>query len=276
MTPEILEINFRGNKKVHFFNPKEIRVKPGDFVIVEADKGVDLGQVNKIGRLVALSEIKGEPKNIIRKAEDEDLQMLEENHEKENQAFLVAREKIKQHKLSMKLVDVEYQYDQNKLTFYFTSEKRVDFRKLVKELASEYRTRIELRQIGVRDEARRLGGLGICGESICCSTFMKTFEPITTQYAKEQHLPLNPGKLTGICGRLKCCLLFEKSFYDHALKSFPALETEIITQKGKAYVDKVDIFKEHVFLRYKDDEMEEITLAVYNKLAGKRKRKLKQ
>ncbi len=275
MTPEILEITFKGNKKVHFFNPKEIKIKPGDYVIVEADKGIDLGQVNKVGRLVALSEIKGNPKNIVRKAADEDLMQLEKNRQKENEAFLVAREKIKQHKLNMKLVDVEYQYDQNKLTFYFTSEKRVDFRKLVKDLATEYRTRIELRQIGVRDEARRLGGLGVCGESLCCSTFMRTFEPITTQYAKEQHLPLNPGKLTGVCGRLKCCLLFEKAFYDQALKIFPALETEIVTPKGRAHVDKVDIFKDHVFLRYKDDEMEEIPLEVYNRIANKKKRKRK-
>lgn len=270
MTPEILEVSFKGNKRLHYFNPKEIKVKPGDYVIVEADKGIDLGIVNKLGRLVALSEIKGEPKNLIRKAVDEDLDKLKDNREKEAQAFLVAREKIKTHNLNMKLVDVEYQYDQNKLTFYFTSEKRVDFRQLVKDLAAKYRTRIELRQIGVRDEARRLGGLGVCGESICCSSFMKNFEPITTQYAKDQHLPLNPSKLTGICGRLKCCLVFEKKFYDTALKNFPALESVLITHKGKAFVDKVDIFKELVFLRYGDDEIEEITLKSYYKILKKK------
>lgn len=271
MTPEILEVSFKGNKKVHYFNPKEIKVKPGDYVIVEADKGIDLGTVNKLGRLVALSEIKGEPKNLIRKAADEDMEKLKDNREKEAQAFLIAREKIKQHKLNMKLVDAEYQYDQNKLTFYFTSEKRVDFRELVKDLASKYRTRIELRQIGVRDEARRLGGLGVCGESICCSTFMKTFEPITTQYAKEQHLPLNPSKLTGICGRLKCCLVFEKKFYDAALKNFPPLNSEITTSRGRAVVDKVDIFKDLVFLRYKDDEIEEMPLKAFFKTRKKKK-----
>ncbi len=271
MTPEILEVSFKGNKKVHFFNPKEIKVKPGDYVIVEADKGIDLGTVNKLGRLVALSEIKGEPRNLVRKAVDEDMEKLRDNREKEAQAFLIAREKIKQHKLNMKLVDTEYQYDQNKLTFYFTSEKRVDFRELVKDLASKYRTRIELRQIGVRDEARRLGGLGVCGETICCSTFMKTFEPITTQYAKEQHLPLNPTKLTGVCGRLKCCLVFEKKFYDAASKNFPPLNSEITTSRGRAVVDKIDIFKDLVFLRYKDDEIEEMPLKTYFKVSRKKK-----
>ncbi|MBN2426551.1 MAG: hypothetical protein JXB44_16120, partial [Calditrichaceae bacterium] len=180
MTPEILEVTFKGNKREHFFNPKDIKVKPGDYVIVEADKGIDLGMVNKIGRLVALSDISGEPKKLIRKAGAEDLKQLEDNRKKESVAFLVGREKIKKHNLNMKLVDVEYQYDQNKLTFFFTSDKRVDFRELVKDLASKYRTRIELRQIGVRDEARRLGGLGICGKPLCCTAFMKDFEPIST------------------------------------------------------------------------------------------------
>ena len=271
MTPEILEIAFKGNKKVHYFNPKEISVKPGDYVIVEAEKGIDLGVVNKLGRLVTLSEIKGEPKNLIRKAIEEDLNKLAENREKEAQAFLVARERIKQHKLNMKLVDVEYQYDQNKLTFFFTSEKRVDFRQLVKDLAAKYRTRIELRQIGVRDEARRLSGLGVCGVPICCTSFMKNFEPITTQYAKDQHLPLNPGKLTGVCGRLKCCLLFEKEFYDAAMKDFPPLESKIQTAQGMASIDRVDIFNDKVYLRYKDDDIEEITLTAYVKLQKKQK-----
>jgi len=267
MTPEIVEISFKGNKRVHFFNPKDIEIKPGDYVIVEADKGVDLGQVSKMGRLVALNEIKGEPKNLIRIAEKEDIDKLKENRLKEAQAFIVCREKISKHCLNMKLVDVEYQYDQNKLTFYFTSDKRVDFRELVKDLAAKYRTRIELRQIGVRDEARRLGGLGICGEPLCCTSFIKEFEPISTQYAKDQHLPLNPCKLTGVCGRLKCCLLYEKGFYAATLQRFPALETEVKTQRGKAVVDKVDIFRDVIYLRYvEDEEMECLSLKQINKL----------
>ncbi len=257
MTPEILEVSFKGNKRVPYFNPKEIKVKPGDYVIVEADKGIDLGRVSKIGRLVALSRIKGEPKNLIRKAVEEDLLKLQENRELELKAFAVGREKIGKHNLQMKLVDVEYQFDKNKLTFYFTSEKRVDFRQLVKDLAAKYRTRIELRQIGVRDEARRLGGLGVCGKPLCCTTFMENFEPISTQYAKEQHLPLNPGKLTGICGRLKCCLLFEKEFYEEAVKKYPPLETKIKTPQGTAFIDRIDIFRERVYLRFPDDIIED-------------------
>ena len=266
MTPEILEVTFKGNKREHFFNPKDIKVKPGDYVIVEADKGIDLGMVNKIGRLVALSDITGEPKKLVRKAGVEDLKQLEENRKKESVAFLVGREKIKKHNLNMKLVDVEYQYDQNKLTFYFTSDKRVDFRELVKDLASKYRTRIELRQIGVRDEARRLGGLGICGKPLCCTAFMKDFEPISTQYAKEQNLPLNPTKLTGVCSRLKCCLLYEKCFYDESNGKYPIPETVIQTQRGRAIVERIDIFREQVLLRYDDeDEIEILNLDEFNK-----------
>ena len=257
MTPELLEIGFKGNKKDYFFNPKNIKVKPGDYVIVEADKGIDLGVVTKIGRLVTLNEIQSEPKNLIRKAAEEDIQQMQENRKKEAMAFYVCREKIKKHNLNMKLVDVEYQYDQNKLTFYFTSDRRVDFRELVKDLAAKYRTRIELRQIGVRDEARRLGGLGVCGLPLCCTTFMKHFEPISTQMAKEQNLPLNTCKLTGTCGRLKCCLAFEKDFYEKTHRKFPPLESILKTDKGTAKVEKIDIFHELVYLRYNNDEVAE-------------------
>jgi len=232
MTPELLEISFKGNRRMLYLNPKEIQVKPGDFAIVEADKGIDMGTVTKVGRLVALSDIKGKPKTLIRKAAPEDAKQLKENRSKETMASQVAREKIKKHGLNMKLVDVEYQYDHNKLTFYFTSDKRVDFRELVKDLAAYYRTRIELRQIGVRDEARRTGGLGICGTPLCCSAFIKEFEPISTQYAKDQNLPLNPSKITGTCGRLKCCLMFERVFYTTSLEDFPSLETFSITSSS--------------------------------------------
>ena len=261
MTPEMVEISFKGNKRVPYLNPKEIEVKQGDYAIVEADKGIDLGIVSKIGRLAAITDMKSAPKNLIRKAEADDLERLDENRSKEKIALGICNEKIKKHGLNMKLVDVEYQYDLNKLTFYFTSDKRVDFRELVKDLAAKYRTRIELRQIGVRDEARRLGGLGICGKPFCCSMFIKNFEPITTQSAKDQNLSLNPGKLTGVCGRLKCCLLYEKSFYSSSLERFPMVESDVDTNRGKAIIDKIDIFKEVVYLRYEDeDEIEMITL----------------
>jgi cell fate regulator YaaT (PSP1 superfamily) len=257
MTPELLEISFKGNRRMLFLNPKEIKLKPGDHAIVEADKGIDMGTVTKVGRLVTLSEMKGKPKNLIRKAAPEDTKQLEENRSKEMQAFQIAREKIKKHGLNMKLVDVEYQYDHNKLTFYFTSDKRVDFRELVKDLAAYYRTRIELRQIGVRDEARRTGGLGICGNPLCCSQFICEFEPISTQYAKDQNLPLNPSKITGSCGRLKCCLVFERGFYTESLKNFPPLDTQYNTKRGIAIVDKIDIFHDQVYLRFVDEDVVE-------------------
>jgi cell fate regulator YaaT (PSP1 superfamily) len=270
MTPELLEISFKGNRRVLYLNPKEINLKPGDFAIVEADKGIDMGTVTKVGRLVALSNIKGKPKNLIRKAAPEDTKQMEENRRKEAQAYEVAREKIKKHGLNMKLVDVEYQYDHNKLTFYFTSDKRVDFRELVKDLAAHYRTRIELRQIGVRDEARRTGGLGICGHPLCCASFINDFEPISTQYAKDQNLPLNPSKITGTCGRLKCCLLFERGFYTASLKNFPPLDTRVSTRRGQAVVDKIDIFHDQVYLRFLDDDVvEKISLDELNKLMQK-------
>jgi cell fate regulator YaaT (PSP1 superfamily) len=261
MTPEMVEISFKGNKRVPYLNPKEIEVKQGDYAIVEADKGIDLGIVSKVGRLAVITDMKCAPKNLIRKAESDDLERLDENRCKEKVALSVCCEKVKKHGLNMKLVDVEYQYDLNKLTFYFTSDKRVDFRELVKDLAAKYRTRIELRQIGVRDEARRLGGLGICGKPFCCSMFIKNFEPITTQSAKDQNLTLNPGKLTGVCGRLKCCLLYEKSFYSSSLERYPMVESDVDTNRGKAIIDKIDIFREVVYLRYEDeDEIEMITL----------------
>lgn len=265
MAPDIIELTFKQNRKEYFFNPKEIELRPGDYAIIEVEKGVDLGQVTQVGRLVMLKDIKHEPRNIVRKATEADLDHLNENRRKEALAFVVGKEYILRHGLNMKLVDVEYQLDENKLTFYFTSDQRVDFRELVKSLANKYRTRIELRQIGVREEARRLGGCGICGESLCCSTFMHSFSPITTQDAKDQNLPMNPSKLSGICGRLKCCLLFEKGFYSSSLKKFPALDSVVKTARGVGYVDKIDIFNDDVLLRFDGDEYEKYPLEQVNR-----------
>jgi cell fate regulator YaaT (PSP1 superfamily) len=274
MTPEILEISFKGNKKDHYFNPKDIKVKPGDFVIVEAEKGVDLGMITKAGRLVTLSNIKGELRSVIRKANEADLTQQEENRKLEKLAAVVGGEKIKAHNLNMKLVDVEYQYDKNKITFYFTSDKRVDFRELVKDLAAKYKTRIELRQISVRDESGRLGGLGVCGKPFCCSSYACEFGAISTQQAKDQKLPLNLCKLTGVCSRLKCCLNYEQSFYEEAAKQYPELYSEYKTSKGKGTIIKVDIFKEEVHLKYSEnDEAEILNLKTFNKVAKYVKKK---
>ena len=265
MLPEIVEVAFKRNRKCYYFNPNEIDLKIGDSVIVEADKGEDMGQITQIGRLVMLKDIKNEPGSVIRKAEPKDLEKFIENRRNETSAFYIGREYIQKRNLNMKLVDVEYQFDTNKLTFYFTSCQRVDFRELVKDLASKYRTRIELRQISVREEAKKLGGIGICGQQLCCTSFLQNFSPISTADAKDQNLPMNPTKLSGICSRLKCCILYEKGFYSSSLKKFPALDSPVHMDRGIGYVDKVDIFNDRVYLRFDGEEYEEYSLNEINK-----------
>ncbi|TFH02550.1 MAG: hypothetical protein E4H13_01695 [Calditrichales bacterium] len=271
MAPDVVEVTFKRNRKNYFFNPKDIEFKVGDYAVVEVEKGKDLGQITQVGRLLMLKDIKQEPGNIIRKADDADMEKLTENRRNESSAFLIGREYISRRNLNMKLVDVEYQFDTNKLTFYFTSGQRVDFRELVKDLASKYRTRIELRQISVREEAKKLGGLGICGKQLCCTSFMHNFSPISTTDAKEQNLPMNPSKLSGICSRLKCCLLFEKGFYSSSLKNFPPLDSPVEMERGVGYVEKVDIFNDIVYLRFEGDEYEEYPLIEVNKHLNSRK-----
>lgn len=261
-----IEVVFKGERKQIYANPQQFPFKVGDYVIVEADKGEDLGEVNQVGALLSMKTKDQSLKSILRKPDKEDLLKLQENREKEKKAFKVCKEKIEKHGLIMKLVDVEYQFDGNKITFYFTAERRVDFRDLVKDLAAQYKVRIELRQIGVRDEARRFGGYGICGRKLCCTSFLKEFEPITTQCAREQNLPLNPQKLSGVCGRLLCCLNYERDFYLEASLKFPPLESEIKTQKGTAIVDKIDVFKDEVVLKYENEEYEKLPLEEIKRL----------
>lgn len=263
---DYIEVVFKGERKQIYANPQQFPFKVGDYVIVEADKGEDLGQVNQAGALLSMKKSDVPLKSVLRKTTPEDLKKLEQNRQKERAAFKVCKEKIEKHGLNMKLVDVEYQFDGNKITFYFTAERRVDFRELVKDLAAHYKVRIELRQIGVRDEARRFGGYGICGRKLCCTSFLKEFDPITTQSAKEQNLPLNPQKLSGICGRLMCCLNYELEFYLEANRKFPPVGTQIATEKGIAVVDKFDVFKEEVILKYENEEYEKRSLAEVNQL----------
>jgi len=264
MLPEVVEITFKRNRKSYFINSSDLYLQIGQYAVVEVDKGLDMGKVTQTGRLAMLKNIKDEPKSILRKASPEDLEKMRQNRCEEAFAFLTGKEYIRRRNLNMKLVDVEYQFDANKLTFYFTSDQRVDFRELVKDLASKYRTRIELRQISVREEARKIGGIGVCGKQLCCSTFIHDFSPISTNDAKEQNLPMNPSKLSGICSRLKCCLLYEKGFYSASLERFPPLDTPIETEKGLGFVDKINIFNENVILRYNDEEFEQYTLEEIN------------
>ncbi len=256
---EIIEIEFKGFVREFFLNPEQYPFKKGDFAVVQADKGEDVGKVHHFKDCNNSKDTK-KLKEILRKASSEELKKLSNNRIKEIETLKKCRELSIKHNLVMKIIDAEYQFDYNKLTFYFTADGRVDFRELVKNLASIYKTRIELRQIGARDEAKRTGGCGVCGISKCCTTCITEFSPITTQLAKEQHLTLNPLKLSGVCGKLKCCLLFEKEFYQEAKAKFPAIETVIKTSKGIGKVEKIDIFNESIFVRYEDETTEKMSL----------------
>lgn len=263
---DLVEVEFKGNRKVVYANSDELHIKNNDYVIVKANKGFDMGQVSKVGRLVQMKDTDDieDLQKIIRVASEQEEQNIRRVRDKEEEASIICKQKIQKLDLHMKLVDVEMQFDGNKLTFYFTSDKRVDFRVLVKELASHFKTRIELRQIGVRDEARRIGGCGNCGRPLCCSSFLKEFEPITTQYAKDQNLPLNPGKLSGSCGRLMCCLSYEREYYQDSLKKYPTLDSHYKGKKYKFIILKLDVFNETITIRTSNDEYFLIPLAEFD------------
>lgn len=271
---KILEIEFKGGRKAFFSNPQEFPFVVGDLVVVQAEKGEDLGRVVNMGSLVDQRAGDGEFFEIYRKPSRQDMEKLEENQRLERDAFHDCRMRIEEHGLDMKLVDVEYQFDRNKITFYFTSDGRVDFRALVRDLASRYKTRIELRQIGVRDEAKRIGGLGVCGRRLCCTTFLREFEPVVTQFAKDQNLALNPTKLSGGCGRLMCCLRYERDYYTEVLEKFPEIGIKVKTAKGTGELTKVDIFLEEAVIQYENEEEEKVGLEALKMLIdGEKDRK---
>lgn len=253
----ILEVAFKGGRKDFFRSSADLDVATGDHILVEADRGIDLGTVHLSGEMVRIRlrskalDVDGHFPAVVRRASLEDLDRWEENKEKETETFLVGRRTIDRMVLPMKLVDVEWQFDSKKVTFYFTADHRVDFRELVRKLARRFRTRVELRQIGARDEAARIGGIGSCGRELCCSTWLQEFKPVTTQAAKTQNLPLNPARLSGQCGRLKCCLNYELEAYMAALRRFPSVDSQLVLDDGPATVRKVDIFKETVLLQFK-------------------------
>jgi cell fate regulator YaaT (PSP1 superfamily) len=258
---KVYEVEFKGGRRDYFLSPDHISVKPMDFLIVQADRGEHIGRFLRYCDKNDFENTK-EMKSVLRRATYTDIQIMMDNKHKEEEAFKVCKEKIDEHGLKMKLVDVEYQFDANKICFFFTADKRIDFRALVKDLASEYRTRIELRQIGVRDEARRLGGLGVCGRPLCCKTFLGQFEPITSQMARDQNLSLSPSKISGLCGRLMCCLAYEEDFYKIQSDLLPQ-EGSIVEYNNKQYeVSKVDIFNEHFTI--KDENGHEKTLNIEN------------
>ncbi|MFQ8601880.1 MAG: stage 0 sporulation family protein [Anaerovoracaceae bacterium] len=246
---DVVGVKFKDAGKLYYFSPGNIKVEAGDNVIVETARGLEFGKVTMGVTKVKESEIVAPLKNIIRIATKSDCSKHEENIAKKEEALRLCQEKINEHKLEMKLIDVEYTFDNSKVVFYFTADGRIDFRELVKDLAAIFRMRIELRQIGVRDEAKMLGGVGNCGRGLCCNTWLSDFEPVSIKMAKVQNLSLNPAKISGICGRLMCCLKFENDVYTHLKKGMPSVGERIKTPDGIAIVTDVNILENEIKTR---------------------------
>ena len=254
---EVIGVRFRTAGKIYFFNPKEFQVKSGDHVIVETARGIEFGSVVSERRQVKEKCIGDELKPVLRIATKEDEERAAKNREKEKEAYKICLDKIKEHELDMKLVSTEYTFDNNKVLFYFTADGRIDFRELVKDLASVFKTRIELRQIGVRDETKIKGGIGICGRSLCCNTFLSEFVPVSIKMAKEQNLSLNPTKISGVCGRLMCCLKNEQDTYEYLNSKLPNVGDEVKTNTGvKGVVHEVSVLRQRVKLVVTDEKGE--------------------
>lgn len=258
---KFLEVMFKGNRLATYFNREECSLTVGDYVIVGVGDGEDLGSIHRLVDVVYGCGKTPPEYEVLRMASEEELNTLKENGLKEAAAKPIAKRLFKKHELDMKLSEVEYQFDRKKLTFFFTADERVDFRNLVKDLAKQFRLRIELRQINAREEARKLGGCGKCGLELCCTTcILHEFKPVSTQHAKDQFLTENPSKLTGMCGRLRCCLRYELEMYKDAAKLFPEMDSVIMTPAGKAKVAKIDILNKMVHLRFEDQSVEPLPL----------------
>ena len=251
---KIIGVRFKKPGKIYFFDPQDLEVEMGEKVIVETAMGDEIGEVVINNRELPDDKISNPLKKVIRVATKEDLKNLEYYKSKEKDALKICEEKIKKHKLDMNLTDVEYKFDGSKILFYFTADGRIDFRELVKELASIFKTRIELRQIGVRDEVRRIGGNGICGRELCCCSFLGSFETVSIKMAKEQNISLNPSKISGNCGRLMCCLKYEQEAYEDKLKRLPKNGAIVKTPEGEGVVDGVETLKEQVKVKFKDGD----------------------
>lgn len=257
---EIIGVRFKDVGKVYYFAPKGVKFRRGESVIVETARGVECGEVVLPNRDFPVSGLVSPLKDIIRKATEADFRQLEQNKKKEAEIMQTFTDKIREHGLDMKPIEVEYTFDGSKIMFYFTSDGRVDFRDLVKDLAFIYRTRIELRQIGVRDEAKMLGGLGICGRPFCCASFLGDFQPVSIKMAKEQSLSLNPTKISGTCGRLMCCLKYEQNCYEDFLRTTPKVGAYVETSEGRGTVQEVNLLTG--ILKIKLDKKPEVPLVV--------------
>lgn len=255
---KVVGIRFKPAGKIYYFDPKDIKLNRGEFAIVETTRGVEFGEVAIAEKIIEDDEIVSPLREVMRAATEDDLKVHNENIEKAKEAFLCCCEKIKKHNLDMKLIDVEYTFDRNKVLFYFISDSRIDFRDLVKELAATFKTRIELRQVGIRDQAKIVGGLGICGRALCCASCMGDFQPVSIKMAKEQGLTLNPTKISGTCGRLMCCLKYEQEAYEAAMKIVPGVGTYVDTPEGKGVVVANSLLRETVQVRIGDDDNTDI------------------
>ena len=251
---DIVGVRFKKLGKIYFFNPKRLKLKKGDKVIVETAQGEEYGEVMIPNRVVSEDKIIEPLKLILRIANGRDHRHYKECRDLEKKAFEVCEKKIKEHKLDMTLTDVEVKFDNSKILFYFTADGRIDFRELVKDLAAIYKTRIELRQIGVRDEVRKIGGNGVCGRELCCCTFLNDFEAVSIKMAKEQNISLNPSKISGNCGRLMCCLKYESEVYEEKLKKLPHIGAIVKTEEGEGEIDSIETLKERVRVKIKNGD----------------------
>ena len=261
---EVVGVRFKKAGKLYYFDPDGIKINEGNHVIVETVRGIEYGTAIKSNTMVADDDVVQPLKKVIRVATKEDDECEAENRNKEIEAFSVCEEKIAKHGLDMKLIDVEITFDHNKLIFYFTSDERVDFRELVKELAAVFRTRIELRQIGVRDEAKMMNGIGICGRPLCCATFLGDFQPVSIKMAKEQSLSLNPTKISGICGRLMCCLKYEEDVYEELNKKMPSVGDIISTVDGTGEILSTNVLMQVVKAAVRKKENDPPTIDFYS------------
>ena len=250
----IIGVRFKKPGKIYFFDPDGKKVEKGNFVIVETSMGKEYGEVAIANRIIPDEKLEKPLKKIIRIATNKDKKQHEENKVKEKEALKLCEEKIKEHKLDMTLTDVEYKFDRSKLLFFFSADGRIDFRDLVKDLAAIFKTRIELRQIGVRDEVKKLGGNGICGRELCCCSFLGNFETVSIKMAKEQNISLNPSKISGNCGRLMCCLKYEQEVYEEKLSRLPKIGAIVKTADGEGEVCGVETLKETIKVKFKDGE----------------------
>ncbi|MDF2608098.1 MAG: hypothetical protein K0S34_2294 [Bacillales bacterium] len=233
---DVVGVRFKKAGKIYYFDPNNLDIKQDEYVIVETVRGVEFGKVVVGKKRVSENDVVAPLKKVIRIATDEDQSIIRANRTEAKDSFELCQRKVQDHNLDMKLIDVEYTFDRNKIIFYFTADGRIDFRELVKDLAAIFRTRIELRQIGVRDEAKMLGGIGPCGRMLCCSTFLGDFDPVSIKMAKDQNLSLNPTKISGICGRLMCCLKYENDDYEHLKNILPDLDDVVETPLGRGKV----------------------------------------